>query len=79
MAKEVEKFRLNKKGKDYLKRVKAMYALRSLLAMKKKQNDLESAMLGNALGRANQGLMQAMQVPGEQLMNDVALMEEDHA
>ena len=77
--KKVEKFKITKQGKAYLDRVKALASVRKILAMKKKQIDVQSMMLGQALQETHKGLLQATQIPGEELMEDISVMEEDHA
>jgi len=74
--KKVEQFKITEKGKKHLKRVKAMAAIFKVLAAKKKQVDMQSSMLGQALQETHKGLLEATQIPGEDLTHNIALQED---
>lgn len=76
---KVEKFKINKDGQDYLKKVKALAVVKQMFASKKKQLDMQSSMLGKAIEETHKKLLQATQIDGADLTHDIALQEENHA
>lgn len=77
--KKVESFRVTPDGRKYLKQVKAMAMLKKGLLAKKKEIDLKSQILGQALSSTHENLMKAINVPAEEFTYDISLQEEDHA